>query len=294
MKKHLSVVSMLVVVMLLVSSFATVAFADKCDNDHDNWSKWVPATAVLHSRFCLTCAEESAATLKYGECDFQGGVCSICGNKKEGSGNEEEKSSDAEVCEHEYEKKTVKATCTEGGYTKYTCTKCGDSYKKNETEKLYHWFGEWTPNGNGGHTATCKRDDCGQSTNIGCETFEYALNDTAFTVCPVCGEVENGTRLESVEEAAATSEKLPKGELVLRENDEIMSVGFEYAGRLTQPTKEVTVTLPAADVDGYTLSILNADGTETALETTADGENVSFTIDFGEAKVVLIHMTAAA
>ncbi len=226
-------------------------------------------------------------------------VCIRCNYSKPASPSSLSEKPDPEEteeteCEHEYEKKTVKATCTRGGYTKYTCTKCGDSYRKNKTSKLYHWFGEWMPHGNGGHTATCKRDGCGHSTSIGCETFEYALNGASYTLCPVCGENANGTHLELAEDATATSEKLPKGELVLRENDEIMSIGFEYGGKLTQPTKPVTVTLPAEVVNGYTLSILSADGSETAVETTADGENVSFTLDFGEAKVVLIHMTAAA
>ena len=39
-------------------------------------------------------------------------------------------------CAHEYESTIVKPTYSEKGYTIYTCTKCGYSYKDNETAKL--------------------------------------------------------------------------------------------------------------------------------------------------------------
>ena len=232
-----------------------------------NWN-YVALQGSQHIRECANCPASADNTITE-NCNFVNGEC-VCGNTKSGEQSSTDKSSS---------------------------DKSSSSTGTSKSGKHYHHFGEWTPNGNGTHLATCtsgSKKSCKNGTNIGCETFEAALNGAAFTLCPVCGELENGTRLELVEDATATSEKLPKGELVLRENDEIMSAGFEYAGKLTQPTKPVTVTLPAEVVNGYALSILNADGTETALETTADGENVSFTIDFGGAKVVLIHMVAAA
>ena len=36
-----------------------------------------------------------------------------------------------EICEHEYEESIVEATCSEMGYTLYTCKLCGDNYKDN-------------------------------------------------------------------------------------------------------------------------------------------------------------------
>lgn len=47
-----------------------------------------------------------------------------------------------EVCEHEYEESIVEATCSEMGYTLYTCKLCGDNYKDNFTDFKEHNFTE--------------------------------------------------------------------------------------------------------------------------------------------------------
>lgn len=53
------------------------------------------------------------------------GVCSVCG----------------EGCEHNYVKgSVVAATCTENGYTVYTCSKCNTSYNDDEVKALGHKF----------------------------------------------------------------------------------------------------------------------------------------------------------
>ena len=43
-------------------------------------------------------------------------------------------------CEHDYQAVVTAPTCTEGGYTTYTCSKCGDSYRGDETEALGHSY----------------------------------------------------------------------------------------------------------------------------------------------------------
>lgn len=46
-------------------------------------------------------------------------------------------------CDHNYESKVTSPTCTEQGYTTYTCSGCGDSYVDNYTEKIDHnWSNE--------------------------------------------------------------------------------------------------------------------------------------------------------
>ena len=44
---------------------------------------------------------------------------------------------------HDYEAVVTDPTCTQDGYTTYTCTRCGDSYTADETDALGHSFGEW-------------------------------------------------------------------------------------------------------------------------------------------------------
>ena len=44
---------------------------------------------------------------------------------------------------HNYESEVTEPTCTEMGYTTYTCTGCGDNYKSDYTEPAGHSLGEW-------------------------------------------------------------------------------------------------------------------------------------------------------
>ena len=45
--------------------------------------------------------------------------------------------------EHMYLENVVKPTCTEKGYTEYTCKECGDVYQGNEVNALGHSYGDW-------------------------------------------------------------------------------------------------------------------------------------------------------
>ena len=45
-------------------------------------------------------------------------------------------------CKHNYAENLVNPTCTEGGYTEHTCTKCGESYRDNETSAIGHNYVE--------------------------------------------------------------------------------------------------------------------------------------------------------
>ena len=66
----------------------------------------------------------------------------------------------------------------------------------------------------------------------------------------------------------------------LQNGERMLSVGFEYGGRLTLPTGQVEIMLPAAMLDGYALMLLDADGVETALPHTLNGDEATFTLDF--------------
>ena len=191
---------------------------------------------------------------------------------------------------HDYTEKVVKPTCEKGGYTLYTCKKCNDSYKDHQTKTLLHWYGEWTSNGDGTHSATCKRKDCKHVGKTECAIVEFKQAEATRTLCPVCGNVSDGTHLALVEEVKAEGEHLPYGELVLRmgetaNGNTLLSVCFEVSGKLTQPKGEVKITMPAELLNGVTLALLNADGTEIDLPYIVEGENAVFTLNFTDAEI---------
>jgi len=191
---------------------------------------------------------------------------------------------------HDYTEKVVKPTCGKGGYTLHTCKKCNDSYKDHQTKTLLHWYGEWTNNGDGTHSAACKREDCKRVSKTECAIVEFKQDEATRTLCPVCGNVSDGTHLALVEEVKAEGEHLPYGELVLRmgetaNGNTLLSVCFEVSGKLTRPKGEVKITMPAELLNGVTLALLNADDTEIDLPYIVEGENAVFTLDFTDAEI---------
>ena len=191
---------------------------------------------------------------------------------------------------HDYTEKVVKPTCGKGGYTLHTCKNCNDSYKDHQTKTLLHWYGEWTSNGDGTHSATCKRKDCKHVSKTECAIVEFKQDEATRTLCPVCGNVSDGTHLALVEEVKAEGEHLPYGELVLRmgetaNGNTLLSVCFEVSGKLTRPKGEVKITMPAELLNGGTLALLNADDTEIDLLYIVEGENAVFTLNFTDAEI---------
>ena len=202
---------------------------------------------------------------------------------------------------HDYTEKVVKPTCGKGGYTLHTCKKCNDSYKDQQTKTLLHWYGEWTSNGDGTHSAACKRKDCKHVGKTECAIVEFKQDEATRTLCPVCGNVSDGTHLALVEEVKAEGEHLPYGELVLRmgetaNGNTLLSVCFEVSGKLSRPKGEVKITMPAELLNGVTLALLNADDTEIDLPYIVEGENAVFTLDFTDAEIptVLIRLIPTA
>ena len=191
---------------------------------------------------------------------------------------------------HDYTEKVVKPTCGKGGYTLHTCKKCNDSYKDHQTKTLLHWYGEWTSNGDGTHSATCKRKDCKHVGKTECAIVEFKQDEATRTLCPVCGNVSDSTHLALVEEVTAEGEHLPYGEPVLRmgetaNGNTLLSVCFEVSGKLTRPKGEVKITMPAELLNGGTLALLNADDTEIDLPYIVEGENAVFTLNFTDAEI---------
>ena len=97
------------------------------------------------------------------------------------------------VNEHEYDTVVTQPTCTQKGYTTYTCKKCSHSYAGDEVTEKGHTFGEWeiitSPNCDqgGSRKHTCK--DCGEVETENLNPNGHAWEDD-YTVDkkPTCTE----------------------------------------------------------------------------------------------------------
>ena len=184
---------------------------------------------------------------------------------------------------HDYQAVTVDPTCEADGYTIFTCSRCKDSYTADPTDKLGHQFGAWSPNGTGAQSASCLRDGCAHTGSTDCRkfTFRTAEGET-LTFCPVCGQAENAAQLEKIEAATAwaISGSLSAEDVTARTNGEYLSVAFETAGSLTQPTGRVRLALPAGLLEGKTLVRIAPDGTQTEMPFETERGTIILTLDF--------------
>ncbi|MCD7830848.1 MAG: hypothetical protein LUI01_01055, partial [Firmicutes bacterium] len=81
--------------------------------------------AVIENEVAATCtADGSYDSVVY---------CSVCGEEIS------RETVTVPATGHDYvATTTIDPTCTTGGYTTYTCTRCGDSYTADETEAMGH------------------------------------------------------------------------------------------------------------------------------------------------------------
>ena len=108
-------------------------------------------------------------------------VCTVC---------DHEETRSYEYVPHTYETEVIAPTCTEQGYTLYTCTECGESYKDNYTEVLDHEYGQWyVETEPTHHKEGVERREC-----MHCEAYEtreVEIKEHSYTtevVAPTCTE----------------------------------------------------------------------------------------------------------
>ena len=189
---------------------------------------------------------------------------------------------------HDYQAVTVEPTCETDGYTVFTCSRCKDSYTADPTDKLGHQFGAWSPNGTGSQSAGCLRQGCAHIGSTDCRKFTFRTAEGETLIfCPVCGQAENAAQLEKVEAATAwtISGSLSAEDVTARTNGEYLSVAFETAGSLTQPTGRVRLALPAGLLEGKKLVRIAPDGTQTELPFEAKNGKLIFTLDFANSEL---------
>ena len=189
---------------------------------------------------------------------------------------------------HDYQAVTVEPTCEADGYTVFTCSRCKDSYTADPTDQLGHQFGAWSPNGTGSQSASCLRQGCAHTGSTDCRkfTFRTAEGET-LTFCPVCGQAENAAQLEKLEAATAwaLSGSLSAEDVTARTNGEYLSVAFETAGSLTQPTGRVRLALPAGLLEGKKLVRIAPDGTQTEMPFETERGKLIYTLDFANSEL---------
>ena len=189
---------------------------------------------------------------------------------------------------HDYQAVTVEPTCETDGYTVFTCSRCKDSYTADPTDQLGHKFGAWSPNGTGSQSADCLRQGCAHTGSTDCRKFNFRTAEgETLTFCPVCGQAENAAQLEKIEAATAwaNSGSLSAEDVTARTNGEYLSVAFETAGSLTQPTGRVRLALPAGLLEGKTLVRIAPDGTQTEMPFETERGKLIYTLDFANSEL---------
>ena len=189
---------------------------------------------------------------------------------------------------HDYQAVTVEPTCETDGYTVFTCSRCKDSYTADPTDQLGHQFGAWSPNGTGSQSADCLRQGCAHTGSTDCRKFTFRTAEGETLIfCPVCGQAENAAQLEKIEAATAwaNSGSLSAEDVTARTNGEYLSVAFETAGSLTQPTGRVRLALPAGLLEGKTLVRIAPDGTQTEMPFETERGKLIYTLDFANSEL---------
>ena len=143
-------------------------------------------------------------------CEDASGVlytCEVCGATKV---EEYPPEIGEEALGHDYEAEVTEPTCAAGGYTTYTCTRCGDSYTADETEadpEAHVWnehvLKEATCTTPGIVRKTCEL--CGVSTveSIPAEhqwSEDMAGNACVYRRCEICGAITIVATFEGYED----------------------------------------------------------------------------------------------
>ncbi len=123
--------------------------------------KWnIEAPTCGAGQICTVCGENGAPAT--GNHNMVSGVCSVCGNG----------------CEHNYTLSEEKvANCTEGGYKKYTCSKCEGEKTEDITPALGHKY-----DGEGGKCSVCGEGGAVDTTFVENIINSLCSGEQAFTV----------------------------------------------------------------------------------------------------------------
>ena len=267
------------------------------------WGKWSSAGNGTHIRSCMNyCSEVDTASCFGGTATCTAkAVCEACGGEY----------GEKDPNNHDLVQHAAKApTCTEIGWDAYDrCIRCGYTTRKElpalNHDLVRHVAQAPTCTEKGWAYDTCSRCDYTTYAELPalnhdyqavtveptCETDGYTIftcsRCKALTFCPVCGQAENAAQLEKIEAATAwaNSGSLSAEDVTARTNGEYLSVAFETAGSLTQPTGRVRLALPAGLLEGKTLVRIAPDGTQTEMPFETERGTIILTLDFANSEL---------
>lgn len=121
---------------------------------------------------------------------------------------------------HSYEAAKVSPTCTEQGYTAYTCS-CGDSYKGDYTEALGHEWTAWetvveaTPTQEGSEERTCTRcDEVESRTTPKAQNPFVDVKESDYFYTPVLWAVQQGVTNGTTATTFSPDDPCTRGQVV--------------------------------------------------------------------------------
>ena len=147
-------------------------------------------------------------------------------------------------------------TCTTGGHTTYTCTRCGYSYESDKTAALGHDFKNYVSN----NDATCTKDGTKTGKCTRCDVTD-TVTDPGSAKGHSFGDWV--TVVEPTEEAEGKQERTCS---VCSHKEEKTLPELEHVHQYT-----TVVTKPTCDDDGYTTYTCRCGDTYTADKTFATG-----------------------
>ncbi len=169
----------------------------------------------------------------------------------------------------------VPPTCETSGLTEGAhCGVCGEILIPQEViPVLGHSYAEstWHPAANGTQRLSCAHEGCAEAETIFCTKYALSLDESAITLCPICGVNDLTDRLAMVWNASVQGEgqRLPGGDLVVRsaaleDGRTLLSVAIGVGGRCIPVDGVMLLKVPASLITGPVT--LNGAAVETAFE----------------------------
>ena len=190
---------------------------------------------------------------------------------------------------HDYQAAVASPTCLKKGYTTHTCTNCGDTYKDSYTAARPHWYKLWTGNGDGTHSASCRRGGCKHTGMAECALYEVAVGEAVLNVCPVCGMLGEHQMLAFEKPTINNVSKnaIPeRGELIARGLETpvdgvlyVLTVAYEFAGKVEAFNGKVKVTIPINLADAFKLVRVDRTDAADTTERTETRTEIPFTYE---------------